>query len=43
VQAIRQLAAEPEAAQRLGDALRQWVQRDYLLEDGTAEWLRALT
>jgi glycosyltransferase involved in cell wall biosynthesis len=42
-QAIRDLAADSEAARRQGEALRQWVCRSYLLEDRISEWLRALT
>jgi glycosyltransferase involved in cell wall biosynthesis len=42
-EAIRALAADPEAARRRGEALRQWVYAGYLLEDGIGDWLRALT
>lgn len=41
--AIRELAADPDAARRQGEALRQWVCRGYLLEDRLDDWLRALT
>jgi glycosyltransferase involved in cell wall biosynthesis len=41
VEAIRAQLADPDACARLGDALRERVRRDWLLEDHLDVWLRA--
>jgi len=41
IAAIRERIYDLPAAYREGDALRAWVERDYLLEDHLDEWMRA--
>lgn len=42
VEAIRSRVNDLDAAAREGDALRDWVQRHYWLEDHNEDWFRAL-
>ncbi|WP_230971256.1 glycosyltransferase [Nitrogeniibacter aestuarii] len=39
VDAIRAHVSDPDAAQRAGDALREWVISDYILEEHVDDWL----
>jgi hypothetical protein len=43
IAAIRTHIHDLDAAERLGRQLREWVRKDYLLEDHTGDWLAALT
>lgn len=42
VSAIRQILADPDALEKSGHELRQWVREHYILEDHLNEWLEAL-
>lgn len=41
IEALRERITDPIAAGAEGEALRQWVNRDYILENHHAEWLAA--
>lgn len=41
IEAIRERIAEPDALAREGDALREWVKKNYLLENRLDQWLAA--
>ena len=43
IEAIRERAGEPDALAREGDALREWVKANRLLENRLDSWLSALT
>ena len=43
IEAIHERVNDLDAAETEGDALRQWVQDNYLMEDHLTDWLAALT